>query len=103
MSVGIQPNLGSLNQQAGQILINLRNDLTNLANFNAYLQSLGEAGLMAAPISMAQSDAQQMLQVFADCTAVALVANGGEYPTDGSVPSLPHNFLADTVPFTAGN
>lgn len=103
MSVGIPPNQGTLNQQAGQILISLRNDLTALSNFNAYIQGLGEAGLTGSPISMSQADAQQMLQVFADCTAIALVASGGDYPTDGSVPALPHNFLADIVPFTAGN
>jgi hypothetical protein len=103
MPVGIQPNAGNLNQQAGQILLNVRNGLAALANFNAYLQDLGEAGLTAPPLSMSQSDAQQMLDTFGGCAALAGIAAGGEYPTDGSVPSLPHNFLSDIVPFLAGN
>lgn len=103
MSVGIIPNAGTLNQQAGQILLSLRNDLIALAHFNAYLQYLGLAGLTAAPLSMSAEDAQEMLTVFAGCTAVAQIANGQEYPADGSVPALPHNFLGDAVPFLAGN
>lgn len=103
MAVGIPPNAGTLNQQAGQILLSLRNNLMALANFNAYLQYLGVAGLTAAPISMSEADAQEMIAVFEGCTAVAQIANGKEYPTDGSAPELPHNFLADCVPFLAGN
>jgi hypothetical protein len=95
--IGIQPTQGSLNQQAGQILLSLRSDMYQVMSFNGYLQTLGQAGLVA--LGFTSDDAAALLEVFANVDAIRSMAMGAPY----SGPSLPHNFLQDCTPLWGGN
>jgi hypothetical protein len=98
MSIGITPNLGGLNQQAGQIVLNARNALQQILFFNDYLQSLGADGLTAAPLQMDATDAANMLQIFANLATIANACMGEDY----TGPALPFDFMASTVPMWGG-
>jgi hypothetical protein len=77
VAVGIQPNLAQLNQQAGQIVLNVRNDMQAVMNFNAYITALGGvSGLEGAPYSMASADASVMVSTFANLAVVATAYQG---------------------------
>jgi hypothetical protein len=99
MPVGYQSTQQGLNQQAGQIISMLVKAMQNVQQYNAYVQFLGLAGLMAAPLSFAQADAEAILEVFAELDAVRAVLEGDDY----TGPGLPHNFVEDTIPFWGGN
>ncbi len=98
MPVGNQPSWEQLNQQAAQLIINAREALQDILFFNLYLQSLGQAGLQAAPFNASAADAETLISVFGGLNAVASMCNGGPAPSN-----VPNNFLAETAPFWGGN
>jgi hypothetical protein len=96
MTVGIPPNLGLLNIQAGTLLVNLRNAVQQAQAFGDYISLQGEAGLMA--MGMAQADAAELLDVYANLQALA----GAFYGLPYTGPALPFNFYHQIVPLTGG-
>lgn len=97
MTAGIQPNLGTINQQAGQFLVSLRIAITQARQFNDYLQGLGSAGLVA--LGMSSADATTMLTAYTNLNYLAEVFYGAAY----AGPTLPYNFYNDVIPLTGGN
>lgn len=97
MTAGIQPTQQSLNQQAGQILLTLRNDMFAVMAFNAYIQNLGQSGLEA--LGFNSTDAEELLTVFSGVDAIRAMAMGAAY----AGPTLPYDFLTACVPLTGGN
>ena len=97
MTAGIQPNLGTINQQAGQLLVSLRIAITQARQFNDYLTGLGSAGLVA--LGMSATDATTMLTAYSNLNYLANVFYGDAY----TGPALPHDFYSDMVPLTGGN
>jgi hypothetical protein len=90
------PNFGALNQQAGQIVIDARNVLQRIQFFNDYIQDLGSDGLVA--LGFTSDDAALLLAVYGNLDAVANVCTGQEY----AGPTLPFNFMAQTIPLWGG-
>lgn len=97
MSVGIQQTQNGLNQQAGQLLLALRQDMFQVQAFNAYIQQLGSDGLQA--MGFTSDDAALLLTTFAAVDSIRAMAMGGAY----TGPTLPFDFLDAAVPFTGGN
>jgi hypothetical protein len=97
MAVGIQQTQAGLNQQAGQLLLSLRQDMFQVQAYNAYIQQLGSAGLQA--MGFTAEDATMLLTTFAAVDSIRAMAMGSPYVG----PTLPFNFLAAAVPFTGGN
>jgi hypothetical protein len=91
MSFGLQPSQASINNQAGQIVLNARNALQAIIYFNLDLQDLGQDGLVA--LGFSADDAAAGLTMFENLAAVADMCNGGEY----AGPALPFNFLESTA------
>jgi hypothetical protein len=90
------PNFGLINQQAGQIVIDARNVIQRVIFFNQYIQTLGQDGLVA--LGFAAEDATLMLAIYANLSTVADVCLGEAY----TGPTLPFNFLGQTVPLWGG-
>lgn len=97
ITAGIQPNLSTINQQAGTFLVNLRNAITQARAFNDYLQNLGSAGLIA--LGMSSADATAMLTAYTNLNYLADVFYGAAY----TGPALPYAFYNDVIPLTGGN
>lgn len=98
MAIGIIPSLAQLNQLAGTNALNFRNATQAIVEFNSYVQGMGEAGLMAAPYSMTQVDADNMLSTYEALAQVCQALLGGVY----SGPALPYPFLGNAVPLMGG-
>lgn len=96
MAAGFQPTQQSLNQAAGQIIISLRANMQSVQQFNAYLQTLGTAGLQALGYTLA--DAQLLISVFSNLDSIRNMSEGNAY----TGPSLPYNFVQQTVPLWGG-
>jgi hypothetical protein len=90
------PNFGIINAQAGQIVLDARNALQRILFFNDYVQNLGHDGLVT--LGFSSDDANLMLAVYGNLAAVANMCLGAAY----TGPSLPFNFLAQTIPLWAG-
>jgi hypothetical protein len=97
MSIGVPPSQSSLNNQAGQYVLSLRNDFENAVNFNDYLNSLGQAGMVA--LGFSSEDADLMIAIFGNIASIATVYTGGNY----TGPNLPFDFQAQTIPLWGGN
>lgn len=97
MSVGNTATQASLNQQAAQIIISLRNNILAVQQFDASLSYLGLQGLIN--LGFTGDDAQMLLTVFGSLNAICAMVNGNAY----TGPALPHNFVQDTIPFWGGN
>lgn len=74
MPVGIQPQVGQVNQQIGQIAINLRNACRDAANFQEWAVSTGLAGLET--IGFTPGDAQSLLNMAGYLNTVAGIYTG---------------------------
>jgi hypothetical protein len=96
MAPGIQPNLGQLNQQSGQLLVNLRNSIQQAQAFYDYLSGLGVSGLVV--LGMSNPDATALLAVYTNLAALSAVFYGQAY----AGPALPFNFYQQLVPLTGG-
>jgi hypothetical protein len=96
MTAGIQPSQAGLNATAGNIVINARNALQQILFFNDYINNLGQAGLVA--LGFTTDDANLMLAVFGNMSAISNTCLGEPY----TGPSLPFNFLAQTIPLWGG-
>ena len=97
IAVGIQQTQAGLNQQAGQLLLSLRQDMFQVQAYNAYIQKLGAAGLQA--MGFTADEAAVLLTTFAVVDAIRAMAMGAPY----AGPALPFDFLDACVPFTGGN
>jgi hypothetical protein len=96
MTAGIQPTQNSINNQAGQIVLNARNAIQQIIFFNDYLQDLTAGTLVS--LGFSDTDAASLLSVFANMAAIASACQGAAY----TGPELPFNFLAQTVPLWGG-
>lgn len=76
MSAGFQVNLTGLNGQAAGLVIALKTTLAQIQQYQAWLNSVGAAGLEAAPISMAAADANTLISAFNDLNDLANVYLG---------------------------
>jgi hypothetical protein len=74
VSAGIQPNLGLLNQQAGNLAVNLRNDFQNIINFNQWLNSYGASNLEA--LGMSTADTSTLISTFGNLANLAQIYIG---------------------------
>lgn len=90
------PNLGFINQQAGQIALDTRANILKITWFNQYLQNLGHDNLVL--LGFSSEDATQLLTVYSNMASVAKMCMGQAY----TGPTLPFDFVAQTVPFWAG-
>lgn len=90
------PNFGLINQQAGQIVIDARNVLQRIQFFNDYIQDLGSEGLVA--LGFTSDDAALLLAIYGNLDSVANVCTGQAY----AGPTLPFNFMAQTIPLWSG-
>lgn len=90
------PNFGLLNQQAGQIAIDFRDGCQRVINFNNYLQNLGKPALIT--LGFTSADADLLLAIYGNLSAVAMVCEGGNY----TGPGLPFDFIAQTIPVWGG-
>jgi hypothetical protein len=97
MAAGIQPTQAIINAQAGQLVLNCRNSLQQILFFNDYLNNLGQSGLIA--LGFSSGDATLLLDVYENMAAVASMCMGSAY----TGPTLPFNFLAQTIPLWGGN
>lgn len=87
MTAGIQPTIQSINQQAGQFAVNLRNDFQQIVNFNKWITAIGGvSGLVA--VGFAQTDAQVIVSTYANLAALAAIYQGQTQ----NVEILPFNF-----------
>ena len=97
MSVGIQTSAAQLNAQAGQLALNVRNNMQAVLWFNQYLSAIGGvAGLEAAPFTMSAADAGVMVSTFGN---LAVVANA--YVGNGLIAAT-FNYAANSQPFWGG-
>lgn len=91
MTAGIQPTIQSINQQAGQFAVNLRDDLARITNFNAWLAAIGGVpGLVS--IGFTQADAQVVVSTYGNLAALAALYQGQAQNTV----ALPFNFQANS-------
>ena len=96
IAAGIQPNLGTLNQQAGALMVNLRNSIQQAQAFFDYLNTLGVPGLVA--LGMSNGDATALLAAYTNLSALSAVFYGQAY----AGPTLPFNFYNEIIPLTGG-
>lgn len=87
MSAGIQASTASVNQQAGQIAVNLRNTFQQVISLNAWITAIGgAAGLVT--LGFTQADAQVIVSTYANLAALAAIYQGQPQSTE----ALPFNF-----------
>lgn len=91
------PNFGQINLRAGQIVLSARDSIQEILFFNDYIQEMGQAGLVA--LGFSSDDANLLIAVFGNLASVAEMCQGKDY----TGPTLPFNFLAQTIPLWAGN
>lgn len=96
MAAGIQPNLSTLNQQAGALMVNLRNSIQQAQAFFDYLSTVGTAGLEG--LGMTTDDADLLMAAYTNLSALSAVFYGQAY----AGPELPFNFYNQIVPLTGG-
>lgn len=77
MAAGFQVSLQAANNQAAQLVINLRSAFQQIQEYQTWLASVGAAGLEAAPISMASADANVLISAFNDLNDLAGVYFNG--------------------------
>lgn len=70
MAAGIQPNLGLLNNQIGQLAINLRNDFQSVLNFNNWLTAAGGATFLEG-LGMSSEDAATVVSTYGNLAVLA--------------------------------
>ena len=70
MTAGIQPNLGNINQQLGQLAINLRNDFQSVVNFNNWLTANGGASFLQE-LGMTEVDANTVVSTYGNLAVLA--------------------------------
>ena len=70
MTAGIQPNLGSINQTAGQLAINLRNDFQAVLNFDNWLNANGGATFLEG-LGMTSEDAGTIVSTYGNLAVLA--------------------------------
>jgi hypothetical protein len=97
MTAGVQPTVSSINNQAGQYVLAIRDDFENIINHNSYLNELGQAGLVA--LGFSTNDAALLLAIFGNLSQIAAAYQGGNY----AGPALPFNFESQTIPLWGGN
>lgn len=96
MAAGITPNINTLNQQAGNLMVNLRNSIQQAQAFYDYLTTLGVPGLVS--LGMTNPDATALLAAYTNLSALSAVFYGEPY----TGPTLPFNFYTQIVPLTGG-
>lgn len=97
MAIGNQATQASINAQAGQLVIGTRNNIMDIIQFNSWLQSVGQDGLVST-YGFTAEDATELLNVFVNMNAVAELCQGMPY----TGPELPFNFVGQTVPLWGG-
>lgn len=89
-------NFGNLNARAGQIVLTARDALQQILFFNDYIQELGVSGLVN--LGFTSDDANLLIAVYGNMASVANMCMGQPYVG----PTLPFNFLGQTIPLWAG-
>lgn len=74
MAAGIQPTQGQVNQNAGQIAVNLRNLMQQIQNFQAWIATQGAAGLEA--LGFTAGDAATMISTIGNLNTLASIYQG---------------------------
>lgn len=75
MTAGIQPTIESVNQQAGQMAVNLRDDFSRVVNFNAWITAVGGVNGLVS-IGFPESDAQVIVSTYGNLAALAAIYQG---------------------------
>lgn len=78
MTAGNQPSLNSINQTAGTLAVNLRNDMQNIINFNAYLVAMGGVTFLTNGINpgMNGTDAAALVAAYGNLAQLAAIYLG---------------------------
>jgi hypothetical protein len=75
MTAGAQPTLNSINTQAGQIALSIRNDMQSVIWFNGYLNALGGTTFLES-LNMTSQDAATTISTFGNLVVVATAYQG---------------------------
>lgn len=76
MVAGIQPTQASINAQAAQLVLALKENLYAIQQFQDFLIRLGAAGLEAPPYNFAPGDAAVLLSAYGDLSSLAEIFLG---------------------------
>jgi hypothetical protein len=90
MAAGIQPNIGQINQVAGALAVQFRNDNQAILNFNEWLTASGGATFLEG-LGMDSSDASTMVSTFGNLASLAEIYQGGPAGI-----GLPFNFMLNS-------
>jgi hypothetical protein len=74
--IGVQPTLISVNQAAGQLAINLRNDMQNATYQNDYLNAAGGAAFLQNTLNMDGNDALAFVAAIGNFALLAQIYQG---------------------------
>lgn len=76
MAAGFQITQATINQQAGNCVIALRNALLQITEFQTWLAGVGSAGLQST-YGFSSADAATMVSAFNDLNDMNTIYNGG--------------------------
>jgi hypothetical protein len=97
MAAGNQPTITSVNQTAGDIALGWRAIALRTINFQAWLNSVGAAGLEAAPIGISTPDAATIISTIGNLYTLAQAYIGAGTITPA------FNFEANSVDLWGGS
>jgi hypothetical protein len=95
MTVGVQQDWNGLNNQAGQIALNVRNAMQTVTNFTDWFATLQTSDLEA--MGGDDTDIATLQQVMANLAALAQIYQGQPVSL-----TLPFNFMDDIAPMWGG-
>jgi hypothetical protein len=75
MTAGVQPTLNSINQAAGQIAVNIRNDFQDAVNLNSYINAQGGATFLES-LGMSSGDATGVVATYGNLVALNNIYQG---------------------------
>jgi len=94
MSAGVQPSVGGINSQVAAMAISLRDDFQRIANFQAWLNTVGSAGLVA--LGFTAPDAAVIVSSMGNLATLSAIYQG-----TATGPAF--NYMANTEPLWGGN
>ena len=94
MSVNV-PNPGLFTQQAGAMLVALREDFARLVNLNDYITAMGGTTFLTTQIGLSSGDASALVAALGNHAALAAHYKGG-----AQAPAL--DYRANGEPFWGG-
>lgn len=78
MAAGLARNRVDIDQRAGTLAVTLRNAFDEVDRFKAFLDTIPDADLEAAPFNYSAADVAQLKSAFADLTLLGRIYRGEE-------------------------